>query len=95
MYLHRGTEFLAFLFLIVYVGAIAVLFLFVIMLIHLKEGPKAPTFLTVGFITLTLPAAIVVAAGVEDVVVSQLFEYFKINDGTRAQTTSSTTETVS
>ena len=36
-YLIIGAEFLAFVFLIVYVGAIAILFLFVIMLLNVKE----------------------------------------------------------
>lgn len=37
LYLTAGAEFLAFTFLIVYVGAIAILFLFVIMLLNVKE----------------------------------------------------------
>lgn len=42
LYLSAGAEFLAFTFLIVYVGAIAILFLFVIMLLNVKELTGAP-----------------------------------------------------
>lgn len=42
LYLSAGAEFLAFTFLIVYVGAIAILFLFVIMLLNVKELTSTP-----------------------------------------------------
>ena len=42
LYLSVKSEFLAFIFLIVYVGAIAILFLFVIMLLNVKELTSAP-----------------------------------------------------
>ncbi|MGZ6444720.1 MAG: NADH-quinone oxidoreductase subunit J [Bdellovibrio sp.] len=42
LYLSVNAEFLAFIFLIVYVGAIAILFLFVIMLLNVKELISAP-----------------------------------------------------
>jgi NADH-quinone oxidoreductase subunit J len=42
LYLSAGAEFLAFTFLIVYVGAIAILFLFVIRLLNVKELTSAP-----------------------------------------------------
>lgn len=42
LYLSVQAEFLALIFLIVYVGAIAILFLFVIMLLNVKELTSAP-----------------------------------------------------
>jgi NADH-quinone oxidoreductase subunit J len=42
LYLSVGAEFLALVFLIVYVGAISILFLFVIMLLNVKELAAAP-----------------------------------------------------
>lgn len=42
IYLRSGAEFLAYVFLIVYVGAVAILFLFVIRLLNIKELTAAP-----------------------------------------------------
>jgi len=48
LYILAGAEFLGFLFLIVYVGAIAILFLFVVMLLQLKESDTLPTAFIFG-----------------------------------------------
>ena len=42
-----GTEFFSFMFLIVYVGAIAVLFLFVVMMLNVKTNPIKINFLSI------------------------------------------------
>lgn len=63
-----------------YVGAIAILFLFVIMLIHLKEAPKGPLFVTSGAAALILPLTAFIAFGIEDSISYTLFEFFTLND---------------
>jgi len=59
LFLFLGAEFLSFILLIVYVGAVAVLFLFVVMMLDMKENKKkvfvkkyALSGLTIGFILL-------------------------------------------
>nr|YP_009511848.1 NADH dehydrogenase subunit 6 [Gracilaria gracilis]AXI97725.1 NADH dehydrogenase subunit 6 [Gracilaria gracilis] len=49
-----GAEFLSFMLLIVYVGAIAVLFLFVVMMLNIKKTPIAQGFLSIAPIGLTI-----------------------------------------
>ena len=58
MYLFLNAEFIAAIQVIVYAGAILVLFLFVVLLLNLKEELKAPRFIT------SWPSALVISAGI-------------------------------
>lgn len=49
-----GAEFLSFMLLIVYVGAIAVLFLFVVMMLNIKRAPMRRSFFSIAPIGLTV-----------------------------------------
>lgn len=52
-----NVDYLAFVFLIVYVGAIAVLFLFVVMMLNVKLSARTETFskyLPIGFLTMII-----------------------------------------
>lgn len=59
LYLSAGAEFLAFTFLIVYVGAIAILFLFVIMLLNVKELTSSSKMKLLPFQKYSMAAAAV------------------------------------
>ena len=50
-----GADFLAFVYIIVYVGAIAVLFLFIIMMINVKSVPTLNKYNSNFFLLLLVP----------------------------------------
>lgn len=65
-----------------YVGAIAILFLFVIMLLHLKENPTTPAFATTGVAAVFAPAAVLVFVGLEGMVSSAISIFLTNSGGT-------------
>ena len=56
VFLTLGAEFLAFILLIVYVGAVAVLFLFVVMMLDVRTGPPVPALKRFGKLGLGIGA---------------------------------------
>lgn len=58
LFLTLGAEFLAFILLIVYIGAVAVLFLFVVMMLNMKGDPLSGRFKKALPLGLTLGAAL-------------------------------------
>lgn len=54
-----GADFLAFVYIIVYVGAIAVLFLFIIMMINVKSIPMVNKYNSNFFLLLLVPLMVI------------------------------------
>lgn len=86
MYVMLGAEFLAVLQVLVYTGAILVLFLFVIMLLNLREGPKLGG-IHVAQLVVAWPIGLILAAELSGVILfSRVPNEAQIGDVMGAQT---------
>ncbi|MBF0343095.1 MAG: NADH-quinone oxidoreductase subunit J [Nitrospirae bacterium] len=74
LYLFLNAEFLAAIQIIIYAGAIMVLFLFVVMLLNLREGPNKRVYIR------DWPMGLIVAAGIMLVFVVSTF-YLRLGEG--------------
>jgi NADH-quinone oxidoreductase subunit J len=79
-YLYVGAEFLALTFLIVYVGAIAILFLFVIMLLLLKEVVARHPLLAAGLLGAAATLYPIVITGIDDFVSEAVSTFITYRD---------------
>jgi NADH-quinone oxidoreductase subunit J len=70
-YVLMNAQFVAIVNIIVYAGAIMVLFLFVLMLLNLDNGPKGPIVMTLSAVVAAGSLLTVVVAALRDAVVAQ------------------------